>query len=227
MKSSEALKLNVSCTDDLSQFAKSKLEKLTKDQAFVNTVCTQLLDGYKALFSDLKKDQGGTAEIKLVCKDVLCQIDNLKTDFESTKLSSEETSKFARLNKELGEAHTVLKQELDATKKERDQLRSQAGQVQLELTKAHDANVTFKSEVEKLEIVLKSKESTLKQFDQKIQKCKNTCDSKLRTQMEIHKLIADERDKLKTELEIKVSIISFRKLQVDHTNRLESSNCSA
>lgn len=205
-ESIEVVTSSASRSDEANQFASAKLEKLAKDQAFVNTICTQLLDGHKTLFSDLKGDQAKTSEIGLVCKDILSRIETLKRDFEQNKRSLEELTKLTELNKGLEENKTTVERELADLKKGHQNLQSHMEQVKLDLTKARDSSSSFESEVQRLEDLLKSKESTLKLSDQKIQKCKATCESKIRTQLEIHKLIGDQRDKLKTELENKVSI---------------------
>lgn len=190
--------------DQLSQLLKPKLEKLTNDQAFVNTICTQILDGYENLVNEIQGDHGKSSEINLVCKDILSHVDSLQESYHKTQSQLAESAKLVESKKEFESKYLLAISKVEDITNERDSLQQKIDLLQSELKSIESSKAESESEIAKLKSVINSKETSLKQSDQKVQKCKTTCDSKLRTQMEIHKLISEERDKLKAELESKV-----------------------
>lgn len=179
------------------------------DQALVNSISAQILDGHKHLVTKIHAEEQKTTDTNSTCKDILAHIDLLQEKYQNTQLNMDESVKLLELKNDAEFKYTKSKSELEEVMLERDCLKGQFDQLQIEFTKLEASKSVFESEIKKLESIVRSAESNMKQSEEKVQKCKTTCDSKLRSQLEIHKLIKEERDKLRVDLKSQVSHLFF------------------
>ncbi|KAH3674850.1 hypothetical protein WICMUC_003053 [Wickerhamomyces mucosus] len=162
-------------------------EENSKIEGCVNS----MVEEFRACQSDLrKKSLEGINEIKEDFErlgSIIRNQDQSKVELEKVKESSE------TLKEQLQELKTTLiEKNFSVENLEKALNAAEDYKSQLE-----DSNKIKDSEVERLKLILDKKESQAKTMDEKIEKCKTNCESKMRTQLEIHSFIAEERDSFK------------------------------
>ncbi|CCH46442.1 Myosin [Wickerhamomyces ciferrii] len=184
----------------LREYLKPKMEKVNADQAFVNSICTQVLDEFKQLVNDVKRNHSQTSEIENSCKNVVNSLESLEDKIKQNNVNSKKVADLMESNKSNEKEISELKLKLGEFHTEKQLLSKEIETLNQDILK-------IKSErdesLKKFQKKSEEHEKYITQSELKANKSKTTSESKLRTQMEIHKLIGEERDKLKQELEFK------------------------
>jgi chromosome segregation ATPase len=136
-----------------------------------------------------------------VFKSLEGSISQLDKDIKDQNLTRDQINELKNEYDVLMRKNDELKSKLEKAEYNNSSALNELGALKPKLQEAERAKIKTATEIAELQKIISSKETDLKNSESKANKSQTTYDSKMRAQQELYKLVSEERDKTRKELE--------------------------